>query len=343
MFDDDILAKLDKLEPNRHEQSSAHEALNTFHKQNHAPISVGAISSTRRTLMSKKINIFLTLAAFASVIAFSTLPSTRAFASQLLGMFRVQKFAPISVSPAQLALIDEAMSGELYPGEITYNEPEDSRGYQTFTSIEDAYQKFGQDEFYSYSPIQYINGKAPDMIVYEELGDAVLNINLEGARKIIQAAGVDPLLLPESLNGADITFDAKAIVNFQWSDSDVYVSTMEDPNITYPADVDPTVIGEALLRFLGLDETAAYRLAQNIDWTNTLLMPIPSEFATFSEVPIQGTSGLALTPYDGGGSTIMWQVFGTVYMISSDTYNTDQLLELIDHGYDQSYMLEIED
>ena len=67
---------------------------------------------------------------------------------------------------------------------------------------------------------------------------------------------------------------------------------------------------------LGMSESEAARLAASIDWTNTLLMPIPEEFATFSEVRVAGTSGLALSSLDGVNSALMWQDGGRVYVIS---------------------------
>ena len=53
--------------------------------------------------------------AIAVLMAF---PSVRAAASDFLGLFRVQQFAPISVSPQQLALLERLGEEGLEPGEF---------------------------------------------------------------------------------------------------------------------------------------------------------------------------------------------------------------------------------
>ena len=64
-----------------------------------------------------------------------------------------------------------------------------------------------------------------------------------------------------------------------------------------------------------------------IDWTNTLIMPIPEGAATFTEVSVDGTAGILLTAADGSGhSALMWESAGQVNMLSGP--DADQLLEL---------------
>jgi hypothetical protein len=87
-------------------------------------------------------------------------------------------------------------------------------------------------------------------------------------------------------------------------------------------------LGQALLQVLGMEESAAQRMAASIDWASTLLLPIPSEAATFSEVFVDGVSGVALTPLDvrdEGG--LLWQKDGQIYILAG-TGSIDQLLEL---------------
>ena len=51
-------------------------------------------------------------------------PAVRAGASEFLGLFRVQKFAPISISPEQIALLEQLAEEGMEPGELVIrNEP----------------------------------------------------------------------------------------------------------------------------------------------------------------------------------------------------------------------------
>ena len=93
--------------------------------------------------------------------------------------------------------------------------------------------------------------------------------------------------------------------------------------------VDPAVLGEALLQVLGMAPGEARRLAQNIDWSSTLLLPVPQDLATFREVRVDGTSGLALSKVDGRGHSLLWQKDGSVYLLVSDG-NLRELIRIAD-------------
>jgi hypothetical protein len=100
------------------------------------------------------------------------------------------------------------------------------------------------------------------------------------------------------------------------------------PVVTYPPGIDPVVMGQALLQVLGMDAASAAQVAQSIDWTSTLLMPVPTQFATYSEVSVGGATGVALTPLDGTEQTgLIWQRGGSIYMLNS-ALSADDLVDL---------------
>ena len=84
----------------------------------------------------------------------------------------------------------------------------------------------------------------------------------------------------------------------------------------YPERFDPTVLGEALLQFLGLNPQEAQRLASQIDWTSTLLLPIPSNIASFEEMTVNGVSGIGLSSVDGSLNALVWQENGRLYLLA---------------------------
>jgi hypothetical protein len=77
-----------------------------------------------------------------------------------------------------------------------------------------------------------------------------------------------------------------------------------------------------------MDSRQARRLARNIDWTNTLLLPVPENIASFSEVQIDGVSGIALTSLNGRDTALMWQKDGIVYVLSGG--NVADLIKVAD-------------
>jgi hypothetical protein len=142
-------------------------------------------------------------------------------------------------------------------------------------------------------------------------------------------AGADPLLLPDSLQGAEINVVLHPGAVLSW-DNGATLMQMQSPEVNYPDDVDPVVIGEALLQALGMSADEAQRLARAIDWSNTLVLPIPTDLATFSEVRVgMDGRGLALTSVEGHGNALLWQDGGFVYLLTG-AGSTDDLLALAD-------------
>ena len=140
------------------------------------------------------------------------------------------------------------------------------------------------------------------------------NIDPEGMRAILEAAGVDPNLMPDGLDNANINITVFAGVQQQWEDGISLMQT-ESPIVEYPNDFDSALLGSALLQILGMSEAEANRLAAQIDWTSTLLLPIPQEAATFSEVTVEGNSGILLTSLDGQASALVWQRDGIIHLL----------------------------
>lgn len=236
-------------------------------------------------------------------------PTVRAAASDFLGMFRVQKFAPISISPRQMALLERIADQGLTPGTL---EVLDEPTQQKADSLQAASELAGQ-------PIltPQLLGNADQIWVSDEASGR-LTVNVKSARAILQAADVDPNLLPDSLDGQMVNVTIYPSVTQSWTNAGITLSQTASPLVDYPDGVNPAVIGQALLQLLGMSETEAIRLANSIDWTNTLLFPIPEEFATFSEVTVQGTSGLAVSSLNEEHTVLMWQKDGNVFIMDGN-------------------------
>ncbi|MCB9421420.1 MAG: hypothetical protein H6667_16575 [Ardenticatenaceae bacterium] len=261
--------------------------------------------------------VALFLVVFMTAFSF---PAVRAAASDFLGLFRVQKFAAISVSPEQIALLQQVAEEGLMPGQVEIiQEPGE---LHPVDSVAAAQAETGM------AVVRTLAGQGdPAEIWVAEGGNGRLLVDLAGARKIVEAAGADPSLLPDSLDGAQVDVTVFAGVQQQWVNGIMLMQTAS-PEVDYPDDVNPTVLGEALLQMLGLNAAEAQRLAQNIDWTSTLLLPIPQDFASFNEVTVEGVSGLALNSVNGEGSALFWQKDGVVYLLLGPGLMADDLVSL---------------
>lgn len=268
----------------------------------------------RRRTIAVGFSLVLLLAVFFSF------PAVRAGASEFLGLFRVQKFAPISISPEQIAVLEQLAEQDMAPGELVIrNEP---GAITPVDSLADAGLRTGLN-------VRALPGLGePDEINVLDGGDGYLIVDLAAARAIVEAAGADPTLLPDSLQGARVDVVAYPGVQQVWGEDIIFMQA-ESPLVEYPDDVDPAVLGEALLQVLGTEPREARRIARSIDWASTLLLPIPREMVTFSEVTVDGVTGVALQPLDGQGGALLWQKEGKVYMLTGEG-SADDLLPLIE-------------
>lgn len=313
---DDVLNRLSVLEPGMEDVApSPSSALAYFKQRSASPITGNAIRKRSIPIMSNRKLVTAGLMLVLAVVLIMGFPSVRAAAGDFLGLFRVQKFAPISVSPQQMALLSQLGEQGLTPGEfVTLAKPGEPVSVGT---TDEAAALTGYDLRVlrgPEAPIEvYVNGKASGYLL----------VNLAGARAIVEAAGADPLLLPDSLDGARVDVQVYDSVQQIYPNGLLLMQTAS-PDVIYPDDVDPAVLGEALLQVLGTDPAAARQIAQGIDWTSTMLLPIPQDMGTYREVTVDGVSGVALEPFSPDSDpAIVWQKDGMVYMMTGPVFVED--------------------
>jgi hypothetical protein len=248
-----------------------------------------------------------TLLAAAALVLVLSVPGVRAAASDFLGLFRVQKFTPISISAEQMALLEEVANSGLYPGEVEFFE-EPSEPVRV-ASLSEAAASLG------WQPASPSLLGQPDAVYTMGEASGRLIVDVKNARALMSLAGADPALIPDSLEGAQVDVTVYGAISQNWDDGLVLVQA-PSPLVEYPDDVDVTALGQALLEALGMEPGPARRLSESIEWTSTLLLPIPESIATFDEVQINGSSGLALTGVDGENAAVLWESDGMIFVLS---------------------------
>lgn len=250
-----------------------------------------------------------TAVSFALVLLIITFsfPTVRAAASDLLSLFRVQKFAAISISPEQLALLQEVADQGMIPGELRIGQ-EPGR-LTPVDSLPEAAKLTGLTAVRTLPTLG-----EPTEIFISEGGSAEFKVDEASARALLEAANLDPNLLPSGIDGALITIVTFNGVEQRWEDGTTLLQ-LDSPLVRYPERLDPAVLGEALLQILGLNPLEANRLARQIDWTSTLLLPIPTDMASFEEMTVNGTSGIGLSSLDDNFHALIWQENGRLYLL----------------------------
>lgn len=271
----------------------------------------------------------LVLLVMASLL---TLEPVQVAASELLSIFRVQQFAAIPIGPDQEGRIEEL--AEMLEGNLVLPEPVilQEPTVKGVESLEAAAAAVGYEPR---TPDLVPSNLAPGGIIVNGRGEGYVQLDLESARALFEAVGMDPALLPDSLEGEPLDFTLNPMVTQTWLKEERVVLTFlqgPSPEVDYPDEVDPAALAEAGFQVLGMDEEEARRLSRAVDWTNTLAIPIPTDIVSYQEVPIDGATGLLLnTKYDqhGAHSALVWGKDGMIYCLQGNM-STEQLLDVAD-------------
>jgi hypothetical protein len=274
--------------------------------------------------------IGLTVVAVVAIL-FSFAPVRQA-AADFLGIFRVRKFAVIPVDPARL----EHLSGFQDVVMAALGEPVVLREAGAPTAVADAAAAAALTGFPVRAPAYLPGGAVPAGMAVES-GPAVrVNVDRDKAQEVLNEVGLTDILLPDVATFS-VTADIAPVVSQAYTVGQSMIVLLQSPSpaITLPDGLDLPQMGEALLRFLGMPEADARRLAQQIDWTGTLIIPLPTNLAQFREVAVDGVTGLVLE-YTGDthagqpDKMLLWQRDGIVYALGGNNVAVEELLRMAD-------------
>ena len=117
----EVLDQLSMLAPNAQDAPrSAHEAYANLQNQltgvRPRSTTINIQRSLKMILRRRSVAVAVSFILLVTVVF--SFPVVRTAASDFLGLFRVQKFAPISISPEQLALLEQLAEEGMTPGEF---------------------------------------------------------------------------------------------------------------------------------------------------------------------------------------------------------------------------------
>lgn len=255
------------------------------------------------------------VAVLAVMLAF---PPVRAAARDLLGVFRMERIVVLPVTTGQIQNLENVgrqLGREFFPGSHeVLAEPGEPQYVGTAAAAGDA-AGYAVRTPAALPP-------ADEVIVRGEMAlrfvpDAAL------MQEIFRAANLDPALVPESIDGQpfDLTMHSSVVQLWNSTDEAVVVMQMPGPTAEFPDAVNEAEVANAMLQLLGYSPEEAAALSSSIDWTTTLVLPLPVDEVEFEEVTVGGEQGFLLTgkspsdhelPY----GAVVWQQGGIVYVVS---------------------------
>jgi hypothetical protein len=303
----------------------------------------GLLEMFRRMFNSRYRAAWAGLAAALVIVSLFAFEPARVAAGQFLGLFRVRKFAVVSINPSNLKNLDN-ISGQidqLLSDSVTFvKQPGES---VAVAGAAEASQKAG-------IPVRLPASLKPSSLMVQGGVDAKLKVDLARAQAILDVAGRTDIKLPEVIDGAEVEFIVPPMVTAMFdcgeprpmtvkpadgqfpamnvqmpqpSSNCVTLMQLASPTVNTPPGVNIAQVGEMALQLAGLSPAEAQHFSQAIDWSSTLVIPLPTDAGSFRDVTVDGVPGVLIesNPRQSGGPryshyTLFWQKNDTVYALS---------------------------
>jgi anti-sigma factor RsiW len=292
------------------------------------------VDMSKQTLFTgrwRPVSIGVT-AALCLAILFSIAPVRKA-AADFLGIFRVRKFAAIAVDPAQAQRLED-LAQSLDEG--AFGKPTTVREAGSPQPVTDAAQASAAAGFAVRTPTDLPDGAI--LWRFETQTGPALHFEMDRPtmQALLSAAGVEDATLPD-VDAITADIDIPTMVSQEYGLGDGARLTLvqaPSPEVALPAGIDPIVLGQLGLQALGIPADDAQRMAQEIDWTSTVIVPLPADIARSTEVTIDGVTGLLLEEtrqnrFDKN-SVLVWEKDNIVYSIAGENVDPALLIQVGD-------------
>lgn len=280
--------------------------------------------------------LMIGLTAVVCLALLFTIVPVREAAADFLGLFRVRKFAAIPINPDQVDRLEGLMNdAENVLGEPTVTRPEGER-----QNVNDATQASALAGFTVRVPTALPDGAVLQEFVVQAGPAAHYEVQRTTVEALLQAAGASAAGLPQvDVLSVDVDMGAGVTQTYrilQGGNGEINFLQTPNPNVALPEGLDMVALSETGFQLLGIAPDEARRLATTIDWSNTLVIPMPTDAARAQEVNIDGTTGLLMqeTPgerYDAHpGIVLLWERNDIVYALQASNVEPAALLRVAD-------------
>ena len=296
-------------------------------------------------MFSKRLRPVWTVVVVIAVLAFAfAFPPVRVIANNFLGLFRVERITVVPVDENQIAnrLESSTQLENLFSENVTY------QGGGEIQTVKDAQEASSLANLAVRLPAA---AAAPSQLLLQPGGSVSMAIDVRQLRAILEEVGQKDVALSDNLNGETVSVDIPNLVMALYGecsdptaeqinrdpdeapiayDSDcMQLIQMQSPTVNAPPDLNINQLGNALLQILGMEPEEAAQFAASVDWTTTLILPIPRSNTTYQDVIVDGVPGTLIIqgnlndPYH---YMLVWVKDGIVYGLSGND-NPDNAIE----------------
>jgi hypothetical protein len=273
----------------------------------------------------------------------------RMWAQQVLAMLRVQKIQVVTIDPATLMSSSEP---DARPYKLVNQFIADNVVVTMDPGQPDIVSDVTQAAELTGHPIRIIGSLAAPMSVQVN-GEAAFQMTIDRDRiaALLDEVGRSDIQIPESANGALVAVHIPKTVLSSYGDCPVrqkspgsnpqsraeamaarrmerlasakdtnctYLIQAQSPMVSVPPNLDMAGIAEAALELVGMSPAEARSFCQTVDWSSTLVVPIPSNSSSYETVAVDGVEGTLITQTlsEGNRYSLLWIKEGVIYSLA---------------------------
>jgi hypothetical protein len=269
-------------------------------------------------------------------------------AGELLNLFRVQQVTVVPVDFTGLEqLTGDGALGDQFTQLISQSMVMDQKPGDPVAA-----DSAGQASKMAGFDVRIPADKTPSQIYVTGNAAFHLEVDRKKAQALLDEAGRSDLVLPESVDGAEISVDIPASVsvafgtcpkpgsgkpgNTEQSTTQrrypdcVILAQIPSPSVNAPANLDIETLARIGLEFTGMSPQEAAEFTSTVNWTSTLLVPIPRNAAIHEQVNVDGVTGTLIqrSSEEGPQFALLWVKDGIIYAISGLGTNSQQAIEM---------------
>jgi anti-sigma factor RsiW len=311
------LAALDAVEPDpklalaRFHVAHAHARRETTPSVKTLLRSIGEMK--RNALSTRWRPAVIALSALLVVALLLTIAPVRGAAADFLGLFRIRKFAVIPLDQTQMERLEQLARQT----EGSFGEPQILREEGSEQPVGDAAQAAALAGYAVRMPSRLPDGATLSSFTVQSGPALRVEFDRAAIAAFMQAAGASVEGLPET--------DKIVAGRLQFIQA-------PSPQVNVPQGLDPVALAETGFMLLGMPQEDARRLATSIDWTSTLVVPMPANAATAREVNVDGVTGLLLEDTQSGRleTAVLWEKDGILYFMAGSHLDRAHFLDVAD-------------
>ena len=280
------------------------------------------------------------LALVCAVGVLLSVAPARTFAERILAMLRVKKITVVSVYPSSTETHTDQRTAKMLSQLISDNVvvTMDAGKPQPQPSAAAATKLAG----FNVRTIGQLG--APQKILVNGEAAFQMTLNRDRMQAILQEAGRSDIQLPAAIDGALVAVHIPRTVLTAYgncpqgmphhgppsqeqpdggsnqpeaADNCVFMVQAPSPTVSVPPNLNISQVAEAALEMAGMSPSEAHSFCQTVDWSSTLVVPVPGNVSSYQTVNVDGVTGTLISlRSDGNRYSLLWVKDGIIYSLN---------------------------